>query len=132
MIEAKWLFGLKPSQIEVVIHPSSVIHSMVQFVDGAIKAQLGVPDMKLPIQYALTFPERYPMQNKYRFGNGTTFEFYEPDVSRFPCLALAYAAMEKGGNAPCVVNAANEVAVGFFFQTIIGFLWNSPLFQGCF
>ena len=95
VIEAKWLFGLKPSQIEVVIHPSSVIHSMVQFVDGAIKAQLGVPDMKLPIQYALTFPERYPMQNKYRFGNGTTFEFYEPDVSRFPCLALAYAAKEK-------------------------------------
>ena len=131
VIEAKWLFGLKPSQIEVVIHPSSVIHSMVQFVDGAIKAQLGVPDMKLPIQYALTFPERYPMQNKYRFGNGTTFEFYEPDVSRFPCLALAYAAMEKGGNAPCVVNAANEVAVAAFLQNLIGFMDIPRIIEGC-
>ena len=120
VIEAKWLFGLKTEQIEVVIHPSSVIHSMVQFRDGAIKAQLGTPDMKLPIQYALTFPERLPMIPRLKL-TGQKLEFSEPDTDRFPCLALAYEAMRKGGNAPCVVNAANEIAVEAFLNREIGF-----------
>lgn len=122
VIEAHWLFGLPAEKIEVVIHPQSIIHSMVQFVDGSIKAQLGLPDMKLPIQYALTFPER--MQNNFertdlpKIGSMT---FYEPDLDKFECLKLAFEALNAGGTAPCVLNAANEVAVSKFLHKQIKF-----------
>jgi len=123
MIEAKWLFGLKPSQIEVVIHPQSIIHSMVQFEDGSIKAQMGLPDMKLPIQYALAFPERikniFPRLD-FRRCEQLTFE--EPDLRTFKNLALAIEALQRGGNLPCVLNAANEIAVWAFLRNRIGFL----------
>lgn len=123
MIEAKWLFNLKPDQIQVLIHPQSVIHSMVQFEDGSIKAQLGIPDMKLPIQYALSFPKR--LQNNYprcdfRRYNNLTFD--EPDVRTFRNLGLAMEALQAGGNLPCVMNAANEIAVFAFLRNRIGFL----------
>lgn len=111
VIEARWLFGVKPEQIEVYVHPESIVHSAVEFQDGAVKAQLGVPDMRLPIQYALTYPERLPLEgdrlNLFRLGNLT---FERPDLERFPCLGLAYDALARGGNMPCIVNAANEVA----------------------
>jgi 1-deoxy-D-xylulose-5-phosphate reductoisomerase len=123
MIEAKWLFNLKPSQIQVVIHPQSIIHSMVQFEDGSIKAQMGLPDMKLPIQYALTFPKRirndFP---RYDFRKVNTLNFEEPDVKTFRNLALATEALNKGGNLPCVLNAANEIAVYAFLRNRINFL----------
>ncbi|MDR2936448.1 MAG: 1-deoxy-D-xylulose-5-phosphate reductoisomerase [Rikenellaceae bacterium] len=122
VIEAKWLFGMDPKQIEVVVHPQSVIHSMVQFTDGAIKAQLGTPDMKIPIQYALTFPERLPLEgNRYDFLKAGVFNFYDVDLNRFKNLELAYQALRRGGNAPCVLNAANEVAVHAFLDRKIGF-----------
>lgn len=111
MIEARWLFGVQPEQIEVYVHPESIVHSAVEFEDGAVKAQLGVPDMRLPIQYALTYPERLPLQGDRLdlFGLGKlTFE--RPDMEKFPCLRLAYEATARGGNMPCIVNAANEVA----------------------
>lgn len=111
MIEARWLFGVRPEQIEVYVHPESIVHSAVEFQDGAIKAQLGVPDMRLPIQYALTYPERLPLQGDrldlFSLGHLT---FERPDMDKFPCLRLAYEAIAKGGNTPCIVNAANEVA----------------------
>ena len=111
VIEAKWLFGVSYEQIEVHVHPQSIVHSAVQFRDGAIKAQLGAPDMRLPIQYALTFPERlaapFPRANLFEIG---TLNFEKPDLERFPCLALAYQAISRGGNMPCILNAANEVA----------------------
>ncbi|HUP13629.1 MAG TPA: hypothetical protein VM187_15515, partial [Niastella sp.] len=123
MIEAKWLFNLTPEQIQVVIHPQSIIHSMVQFEDGSIKAQLGLPDMKLPIQYALTFPKRisnnYPRCD-FRKYNSLTFD--EPDVRTFRNLALAMDALQTGGNLPCIMNAANEIAVFAFLRNRIGFL----------
>jgi len=123
MIEAKWLFNLSPDQIEVVIHPQSIIHSMVQFEDGSIKAQLGLPDMRLPIQYALCFPDRLkndlPRINMKRF---PALSFEEPDLKTFRNLALAIEALEKGGNAPCILNAANEIAVWAFLKNRIGFL----------
>ena len=123
MIEAKWLFGLKPSQIEVVIHPQSIIHSMVQFEDGSMKAQMGLPDMKLPIQYAMAFPERikndFPRLD-FRRCEQLTFE--EPDLRTFRNLALAIEALQKGGNLPCIMNAANERAVWAFLRNRIGFL----------
>ena len=121
VIEAKWLFGVDPSRIEVAVHPGSVVHSMVQFTDGAVKAQLGTPDMRLPIQYALTFPDRLPMKGDRLSFDGLTLAFSKPDTDRFPCLRLAYEAMERGGDAPCVVNAANEVAVEAFLGGKIGF-----------
>ena len=124
VIEAKWLFGIDPRQIEVVIHPQSVIHSMVQFCDGAIKAQLGTPDMKIPIQYALSFPERLELRgNRYDFlrDGGGVFNFYDVEPARFRNLGLAYQALRRGGNAPCVLNAANEVAVHAFLERKIGF-----------
>lgn len=121
VIEAKWLFGVDPSRIEVAVHPGSVVHSMVQFTDGAVKAQLGTPDMRLPIQYALTFPDRLPMKGERLGFDGLTLGFSKPDTDRFPCLRLAYEAMERGGDAPCVVNAANEVAVEAFLGGRIGF-----------
>lgn len=111
VIEARWLFGVKPEQIEAYVHPESIVHSAVEFQDGAVKAQLGVPDMRLPIQYALTYPERLPLEGDrldlFRLGNLT---FERPDLERFPCLGLAYDALARGGNMPCIVNAANEVA----------------------
>ena len=123
MIEAKWLFNLRPEQVEVVIHPQSIIHSMVQFEDGSIKAQMGLPDMKLPIQYALGFPERlksdYPRLN---FRKYPTLSFEEPDLKTFRNLGLATEALQKGGNMACVLNAANEIAVWAFLKNRIGFL----------
>lgn len=123
MIEAKWLFGLKPEQIQVVIHPQSIIHSMVQFEDGSIKAQMGLPDMKLPIQYALGFPERIKNDfPRFNFKKFETLSFEEPDTRTFKNLALATDALFKGGNLPCVMNAANEIAVWAFLRNRIGFL----------
>lgn len=111
MIEAHWLFGVAPEQIEVYVHPESIIHSAVEFADGAVKAQLGVPDMRLPIQYALTYPQRLPLAGDrldlFSLGRLT---FERPDMERFPCLKLAYEAIAQGGNMPCIINAANEVA----------------------
>jgi 1-deoxy-D-xylulose-5-phosphate reductoisomerase len=123
MIEAKWLFNLKPEQIQVLIHPQSVVHSMVQFEDGSIKAQLGLPDMKLPIQYALAFPNR--LANSFPrcdFRKFNTLNFDEPDYRTFRNLTLAIEALKKGGNLPCVLNAANEVAVWAFLKNRLGFL----------
>ena len=123
MIEAKWLFNLQPSQIEVVIHPQSIIHSMVQFDDGSIKGQMGLPDMKLPIQYALAFPQR--IENnfpRYDFRKPNTLTFDEPDTKTFRNLALAIDALHKGGNLPCILNAANEIALYAFLRNRIGFL----------
>ena len=123
MIEAKWLFGLQPDQVQVVIHPQSIIHSMVQFEDGSIKAQMGLPDMKLPIQYAISFPRRLPCNfPRYDFRKPNTLSFEEPDTRTFRNLALAIEALRKGGNLPCVMNAANEIAVFAFLRNRIGFL----------
>jgi 1-deoxy-D-xylulose-5-phosphate reductoisomerase len=123
MIEAKWLFNLRPEQIQVIIHQQSIIHSMVQFEDGSIKAQLGLPDMKLPIQYALSFPRRIPNQfPRYDFKKVNTLTFEEPDLKTFRNLVLAMEALEKGGNLPCVLNAANEVSVYAFLRNRINFL----------
>lgn len=123
MIEAKWLFNLKPEQVQVMVHPQSIIHSMVQFQDGSIKAQMGLPDMKLPIQYALAFPQRlnnaFP---RYDFRRPNTLSFEEPDVKTFRNLSLATEALFKGGNLPCVLNAANEIAVFAFLRNRVGFL----------
>jgi len=122
VIEAHWLFGLSTEIIDVVIHPQSIIHSMVQFRDGSIKAQLGLPDMKLPIQYALTYPER--LQNDFERTNIPeigTLNFYEPDFEKFECLKLAFDVLEAGGTAPCVLNAANEIAVEKFLNREIRF-----------
>jgi len=123
MIEAKWLFNLRPDQIEVVIHPQSIIHSMVQFEDGSIKAQMGLPDMKLPIQYAMAFPERikndFPRLN---FRKYPALNFEEPDVKTFRNLSLAMDALNQAGNMPCILNAANEIAVWAFLRNRIGFL----------
>lgn len=123
MIEAKWLFNLSPSQIQVIIHPQSIVHSMVEFEDGSIKAQMGLPDMKLPIQYALAFPHRLPNNNpKTDFKKISTLTFEEPDIKTFRNLVLAKIALEKGGNLPSVLNAANEIAVWAFLNNRIGFL----------
>ena len=122
VIEARWLFGLRPEQIDVVIHPRSVIHSMVQFGDGAVKAQIGTPDMHLPIQYALTFPQRLPLQGpRIDFCKVGCLDFFEPDPMRFPNLALAFECLRRGGNAGAVLNAANEVAVAAFLDRKIRF-----------
>lgn len=123
MIEAKWLFNLRPEQVQVVIHPQSIIHSMVQFEDGSIKAQMGLPDMKLPIQYAMAFPRRIPNQfPRYDFKKVNTLTFEEPDIKTFRNLALAITALERGGNLACVMNAANEIAVYAFLRNRINFL----------
>jgi len=123
MIEAKWLFNLKPDQIQVLVHPQSIIHSMVQFEDGSIKAQMGLPDMKLPIQYALAFPQRIANDfPRYDFKKPATLVFEEPDIKTFRNLALAIEALHKGGNMPCILNAANEIAVYAFLRNRIGFL----------
>ena len=122
VIEAKWLFNMSLDNIEVIVHPQSIIHSLVQFVDGSVKAQLGLPDMKLPIQYALTFPNRLTSYfPRFSFTDYPTFTFEKPDLNSFPCLALAYQAAKEGGNKPCVLNAANEVAVAKFLEGKIKF-----------
>lgn len=123
VIEAKWLFGLKPEQIDVIVHPQSVIHSLVQFEDGAMKAQMGVPDMKLPIQFALTYPNRWKTDYpRFNFMDYPQLTFQQPDRQLFKNLDLAYQAMEKGGTAACALNAANEITVRAFLEEKIGFL----------
>lgn len=130
VIEAKWLFGVKPEQIEVVVHPQSVIHSMVQFEDGAVKAQLGMPDMRLPIQYAFSYPDRVRSSfDRLDFSLCTNLTFEQPDTKRFRNLALAYEALHRAGNMPCIVNAANEVVVAAFLRDEIGFLHMSDVIE---
>lgn len=130
VIEARWLFGLTPDQIEVVVHPQSIIHSMVQFTDGSVKAQLGLPDMKLPIQYAFTYPDRIKTDfPRLDFGRYNELTFEKPDTGRFRNLALAYRAMEKGGNMPCIINAANEIVVAAFLKDKTGFLQMSDIIE---
>ena len=122
VIEAKWLFGLTPDQIEVVIHPQSILHSFVQFVDGSMKAQMSLPDMRIPIQYALTYPERLKTDfPRFSFSDFKELTFESPDIEKFRNLALAFEALQKGGNIPCVLNAANEIAVRAFLNHKIGF-----------
>jgi 1-deoxy-D-xylulose-5-phosphate reductoisomerase len=128
VIEAKWLFSLSPSQIDVIIHPQSIVHSIVQFEDGSMKAQMGLPDMKLPIQYAMAYPTR--LKNsfpRFDFLNYPQLTFEKPDLETFPSLSLAFDALKKGGNMPCVLNAANEVAVQAFLEDKIGFLHMSDV-----
>jgi len=121
MIEAKWLFNVEPDRIHVVVHPESVIHSMVEYADGAVIAQLGCPDMRLPIQLAMAYPERLPLEGKrLNFSELQGLTFFEPDREKFPCLMLASLAMERGGNIPCAMNAANEAAVAAFLKDRIG------------
>lgn len=122
VIEARWLFGVRPEQIQVVVHPQSVIHSAVQFEDGAIKAQLGVPDMRLPIQYAFSYPKRFPLDGeRLDLFKMKALTFEQPDTQRFRCLGLAYESLKQGGNMPCIVNAANEIANRAFIDDRIGF-----------
>ena len=130
VIEAKWLFGVRPDQIEVVVHPQSVIHSMVQYEDGAVKAQLGMPDMRLPIQYAFSYPQRIKASfDRLDFTTMKELTFEQPDTNRFRCLALAYEALNKGGNMACIVNAANEVVVSAFLKDRIPFLRMSEVIE---
>jgi 1-deoxy-D-xylulose-5-phosphate reductoisomerase len=123
VIEAKWLFDLNPQQIDVIIHPQSIIHSFVHFSDGSVKAQLGLPDMRIPILYALSYPDRFisdlPRLNLHDFNS---FKFQSPDLKKFRNLALAYSALKEGGNMPCILNAANEMAVDAFLKEKISFL----------
>jgi 1-deoxy-D-xylulose-5-phosphate reductoisomerase len=130
MIEAKWLFNLAPDQIQVVVHPQSIIHNMLQFEDGSIKAQMGLPDMKLPIQYAMAFPQRIPNAfPRYDFRKINTLTFEEPDLKTFRNLVLSMDALNKGGNLPCIMNAANEIAVWAFLRNRIGFLDMTDLIE---
>lgn len=132
VIEAKWLFGLKPEQIDVIVHPQSIVHSLVQFTDGSMKAQMGLPDMKLPIQYALGYPNRMRSDfPRFSFFNYPQLTFEQADTKTFRNLALAFEAMNKGGNSPCVLNAANEIAVSAFLKDKIGFLQMSDLVEKC-
>lgn len=130
VIETKWLFGVKPEQIEVVVHPQSVIHSMVEYKDGAVKAQLGVPDMRLPIQYAFSYPKRESLSGeRLDFMKCNTLTFEAPDTKRFRNLAFAYEAMNRGGNMACILNAANEVVVAAFLKDQISFLGMSDVIE---
>ena len=130
VIEAKWLFGVRPDQIEVVVHPQSIIHSMVQYEDGAVKAQLGMPDMRLPIQYAFSYPQRIKASfDRLDFSTMKELTFEQPDTNRFRCLALAYEALNRGGNMACIVNAANEVVVSAFLKDKISFLRMSEVIE---
>ena len=132
VIEAKWLFDLNVDQIDVIVHPQSIIHSMVQFEDGSIKAQMGLPDMKLPIQYALSYPAR--LKNNFKrfdFINYPQLTFEKPDIETFRNLALAFDALQQGGNMPCIINAANEIAVAGFLNKNIGFLTMSTIIEQC-
>ena len=127
--EAKWLFGVPADKIEVLIHPQSVVHSAVQFVDGAVKAQLGVPDMRLPIQYAFSYPDRLHLDGKRLNLFERPLEFFEPDVEKFRCLALAYEAINRGGNMPCILNAANEIVNAGFRKGECGFLQMADIIE---
>jgi 1-deoxy-D-xylulose-5-phosphate reductoisomerase len=132
VIEAAWLFDVHASQIDVVVHPQSIVHSLVQFEDGSIKAQLGLPDMKLPIQFALGYPNRMQADfPRFDFKDYASLTFEQPDVETFRNLGLAFQALEKGGNMPCILNAANEVAVDAFLKDQIGFLQMSDLLATC-
>ena len=132
VIEAAWLFDVKASQIDVVVHPQSIVHSLVQFEDGSIKAQLGLPDMKLPIQFALGYPNRMPADfPRFDFRNFASLTFEQPDMETFRNLGLAFQALDQGGNMPCILNAANEVAVSSFLNDEIGFLEMSDLLADC-
>ncbi len=132
VIEAKWLFGLEPQQVEVIVHPQSIIHSMVQFEDGSIKAQMGLPDMRLPIQFAISYPERLKSTfPRFDFAQYPALTFERPDLETFRNLALAFEALNRGGNMPCVLNAANEVVVAEFLQNNMGFLEMSDIVEQC-
>jgi 1-deoxy-D-xylulose-5-phosphate reductoisomerase len=130
MIEARWLFGVSPEQIEVLIHPQSIIHSMVQFEDSSVKAQLGLPNMRLPIQYALAYPHRLPSRfERLDFTKYPSLTFEKPDTSRFRNLNFAFESIRQGGNMPCILNAANEIAVAAFLQDKTGFLTMSNVIE---
>jgi 1-deoxy-D-xylulose-5-phosphate reductoisomerase len=132
VIEAKWLFNLKPEQIDVIVHPQSIVHSLVQFTDGSMKAQMGLPDMKLPIQYALGYPNRMKSDfPRFSFFNYPQLTFEQVDTKTFRNLALAFEAMNNGGNSPCILNAANEIAVNAFLKDKIGFLEMSDVVEKC-
>ncbi len=132
VIEAKWLFGLRPEQVEVVVHPQSIVHSLVQFQDSSIKAQLGLPDMRLPIQFAMTYPQRLPADfPRFDFALYPSLTFDKPDTETFRNLALAFKALHRGGNMPCVLNAANEIAVDAFLKDKVGFLAMSEVVEQC-
>jgi 1-deoxy-D-xylulose-5-phosphate reductoisomerase len=132
VIEAKWLFVLSQEQVEVIVHPQSIIHSIVQFEDGSMKAQLGLPDMRLPIQFAMTFPDRLPSKfPRFDFLNYPSFTFEKPDLKTFRNLALAFEALKRGGNMPCVLNAANEIAVAAFLEDRVSFLGISAIVERC-
>jgi 1-deoxy-D-xylulose-5-phosphate reductoisomerase len=132
VIEAKWLFGLEPEQVEVIVHPQSIIHSMVQFEDGSIKAQMGLPDMRLPIQFAIGYPHRLASDfPRFDFGKYPALTFEKPDIETFRNLALAYESLKRGGNMPCVLNAANEIAVAEFLNERVGFLQMSDIVEHC-
>ncbi|WP_285010998.1 1-deoxy-D-xylulose-5-phosphate reductoisomerase [Pedobacter faecalis] len=132
VIEARWLFGLDPDQIDVIVHPQSIVHSLVQFTDGSIKAQMGLPDMKLPIHYALAYPGRITSSyERFSFMDYPEFTFSKPDMHTFRNLQLAYHALRKGGNMPCIINAANEVVVNAFLNDQIGFLQMSDVIERC-
>jgi len=132
VIEAKWLFGLEPEQIEVVVHPQSIIHSLVQFQDGSIKCQMGLPDMKLPIQYALGYPQRIPSKYpRFSFADYPNLTFEKPNTETFRCLPLAFEALKKGGNMACMLNAANEIAVDAFLHNKISFLQITDIIEAC-
>ena len=123
VIEAKWLFGVEPERIQVLVHPQSIVHSAVQFVDGSVKAQLGVPDMRLPIQYAFSFPQRLPLSGeRLDLFRAQHLDFFEPDMEKFRCLKMAYEALRRGGNMACIVNAANEIVNRAFLDDRCGFL----------
>lgn len=132
VIEAKWLFGLSQEQVEVIVHPQSIIHSIVQFEDGSMKAQLGLPDMRLPIQFAMTYPDRLPSEfPRFDFLNYPSFTFEKPDLKTFRNLALAFEALKRGGNMPCILNAANEIAVAAFLEDRVSFLGMSAIVEQC-
>lgn len=132
VIEAKWLFHLEPGQIDVIVHPQSIIHSIVQFEDGSMKAQMGLPDMKLPIQYAMAYPQRIKNNfPRFDFLNYPQLTFEKADTTAFPNLGLAFEALKKGGNMPCVLNAANEIAVQAFLEDKVGFLQMSTIIEAC-
>jgi 1-deoxy-D-xylulose-5-phosphate reductoisomerase len=132
VIEAKWLFNLEPDQIEVIVHPQSIVHSIVQFEDGSMKAQMGLPDMRLPIQFAMTYPDRLSSPfPRFDFSKYPTLSFEEPDTETFRNLALAFAALRQGGNAPCVLNAANEIVVAGFLKDKVSFLKMSDIVEEC-
>jgi 1-deoxy-D-xylulose-5-phosphate reductoisomerase len=129
VIEAKWLFGVSPDKIEVLVHPQSIVHSAVQFKDGAVKAQLGIPDMRLPIQYAFSYPERLPLSTARLDLFKQPLEFFRPDTAKFRCLALAFEALGKGGNMPCIVNAANEIVNRGFLEDRCGFMQMADIIE---